>query len=139
MAAGIFEDLQHNALYPAANIYGTAISGTAALTGVDMQAAGADRISALATVSAISSSGNVTVKFQESDDDGTYVDITGATFTAFTTVNTSQLISFNVSKRYVRAYGTLNSGTSVTCQITLLAQAKQRPANFGGWQNETYQ
>lgn len=138
--ADIFQDLQHEALSPQpANTYGTAISSTAALTAIDLKDAGANRISALATVSVVTASGNVTVKFQESDDNVTFVDITGATFTAFTAINTAQLISFNVSKRYVQAYGTLNSGTSVTAQITVIAAAKQRPGNFGGWQNDTYQ
>lgn len=140
MAAGIFEDLQHDALTPKPlSTYGTAISGTGALLAIDLAEAGANRISALATISAIAGSGNVTVKIQESDDNVNFVDITGAAFTAFTTANTVQIISFNVSKRYVQAYGTLNSGTSVTAQISCLAQAKQRPANFGGWQNDTYQ
>lgn len=138
MAAGIFQDLQDNAIATVGNTFGTAVSATAGLTTVDMVNEVANRISAYLTSSAIASSGNVTVKIQESSDNSTWGDITGATFTATTAANDSQLISFNVTKRYVRGYATLNSGTSVTLQLTFFMQRRMVPANNGGWVNETY-
>lgn len=139
--AGIFEDLQHLAVVSAGNTYGTAISATGAQTTVDMKDCGANRITALANVSAIGSSGIVTIKIQESDTttDGDFADITGATFgSSFATVNTEQIKSFNITKRYVRAHATLVSGTSVTMAIIFLAQRKTTPVSNGGWVNDTY-
>lgn len=136
MSAGIFLDLASNAVTLALNTYGTAISSTAALTGVDCVDVVGNMMTAFMTVSAIGSSGNVTVKIQESSDDSTYTDISGATFTAASTVNTKQIISFQCKSRYARAYATLNSGTSVTMQITLLGQRRTTPSGNGGWVNE---
>ena len=135
--ANIFLDLASNAIKLAGNTYGTAVSSTAALTGVDCVDAVGNMMSALLTSSAVSGSGNVTIKIQESSDDSTYADITGATFTAVSAANDLQLISFPVTKRYLRCHGTLNSGTSVTLQVTFLAQRKVTPDAKGGWTNET--
>ena len=53
------------------------------------------------------------VKLQESSDDSTYTDISGATFTQVTDAASSQKISINTNdvKRYLRAVGTIG-GTS---------------------------
>lgn len=51
------------------------------------------------------------VKVQESDDDATYTDITGATFTQVTTTAATEVIFFQTNKRYVRFVVTLG-GTS---------------------------
>ena len=53
------------------------------------------------------------VKLQESSDDSTYTDISGATFTQVTNAASSQKISINTNdvKRYLRAVGTIG-GTS---------------------------
>lgn len=135
--ANIFLDLASNAKVAALNTYGTAVSSTAALTAVDCVDVVGNMMSAMLTTSAVSGSGNVTIKLQESADNVTFTDITGATFTAVTAANDLQIISFKPVQRYVQAYGTLNSGTSVTCQVTLIAQKRVTPTNSGGWSNTT--
>jgi len=141
MAAGIFLDLASQGILQAGNAGGTAISGTAGLTAVDLVDCGANMATATVTVSAVASSGNVTLKMQESatTTDGDFTDITSATFaTALTAAaQTPQMISFQFKKRYVRVYATLVSGTSVTAQTLILCQRKTTPASSGGWTNET--
>lgn len=136
--ANIFLDLENGAIKTAGNTFATPVSGTAGLTTVDMKDSVANYMSAILTTTAVAASGNVTVKIQESSDDSTWTDITGATFTAVTAAEALQLISFPVTKQYVRGYGTLNSGTSVTLQLVFLSQRRTTPANTGGWVNETY-
>lgn len=141
--ASMWEDLAGEGIFTAGNTYGTAVSGSGGLTTVDLVNAGNNRATAILTTTAVASSGNVTVKIQESTDDSTWTDITNAqtaaayTFAAATAANTLQAISFNTNKRYVRGYGTLNSGTSVTLQLTFIAQRKFNPADLPGWINET--
>lgn len=138
----IFQDLANNAIFTAGNTYGTAISGTGILTGVDLIDGVANRVAAMVTCSAVASSGNVTIKIQESSDNVTFTDlvdpITGVayTFSAITAANTVQLISFNTNKRYVAGYATLNSGTSVTAQLTFIADRRVTPTSKGGFVND---
>jgi len=134
--ANLHHDLTAECTFSALNTYGTAISSTAALTAVDCAAMASNMATAVITCSAVASSGNVTVKMQESSDNSTFTDITGATAT-ITTANTVTNLSFPVTKQYVRAYGTLNSGTSVTAQVTLITNRKYPPANTPSWTNET--
>jgi hypothetical protein len=65
------------------------------------------------------------VKLQESDDDLTFTDISGATFTQVTAANQRETINFRRSKRYVRAVATL-AGTSPTfiTSVTIHQQLK---------------
>jgi hypothetical protein len=133
MSAGIFLDLENNAIQSAGNTYGTAVSASGGLTAVDCVNMVGNRMTALLTSSAVAGSGNVTVKIQESTDDSTYTDITGATFTALTAANVTQIKSFNVIKQYVRGYATLNSGTSVTLQLQFLGQRRVTPISTGGF------
>ena len=56
---------------------------------------------------------SLTGKIQESDDDSTWTDVSGATFTAVTASNSLQVVSFDRAKRYVRHHRTA-SGTSPT-------------------------
>lgn len=138
----MFEDLGSNAIVTAGNAYGTAISSTAILTGVDLIDSGPNRVAALLTVTTVTGSGNVTIKIQESADNVTFTDIidpvTSAayTFAAATAINTTQLISFNTNKRYVAGYGTLNSGTSIVAALTFIADRKVTPTGKGGFVND---
>lgn len=124
----------------AGNTFNSAISGTAGLTTVDLKDAGADRISCFMAVTVVTAAGNVTLKFQQSADGTTWEDIVdnlGNTVSQnLTTVNTYFWKSFNVVQRYVRAYGTLNSGTSINAVIVFVAQQKYTPDDFGGWVND---
>lgn len=136
MSAGIFLDLASNAVIKVGSTFGTAITATGIQTGVDMVDVVGSMCSAILTTSAVAGSGNVTWKIQQSADNVTFTDISGATFTATTAANDQQIISFQVKSRYIAAFATLNSGTSVTSQITFLGQRRTVPANNGGWVND---
>lgn len=139
----MWEDLAGQAIQTAGNTFGTAVSATGGLTTVDLKDAGNNRATAILTSTAVAGSGIVGVKIQESTDDSTWTDITNPVtgsayaFTNVSAANDLQILSFNTNKRYVRGYGTLVSGTSVTLQLQFLAQRKMNPANTPGWINET--
>lgn len=141
--ASMIQDLAATGIITAGNTFNSAISGTGALTTVDFADQIHNRVTMLATVSVVTASGNVTIKAQESTDDSTWTDVLGVDGLAqditLSTVNTVQSVSFNVTKRYVRAYATLNSGTSVTAQILFVGTRQITPQNAaGGWVNESY-
>lgn len=93
---------------------------------VDVAAIGANTLSALLSVGAVSgTSPSLAVKMQASADGSTWVDISGATFTTVTSANQSQIIQFTMptpsntsdpAYRYVRAVATI-SGTSPSFAI----------------------
>jgi hypothetical protein len=56
------------------------------------------------------------VKVQESSDNSSFTDISGATFTQVTASNKTQLITFKRTKRYVRLVATI-AGTSPSFAI----------------------
>lgn len=140
--ANMFEDLASSIITGAGNTFGTAVSATGALTAVDFVDAGNNRISAIVTTTAVAGAGTADIKIQESTDNSTWTDLTNpVTATAYVfpqlnAANQTQFISFNVNKRYVRGYATIG-GTSVTLQLTFMAQRKVSPANTPGWINET--
>lgn len=136
MAAGIFLDLASNAVIGALNTFGTAVSATGDLLSVDAKDVVGNMATAILTTSAVSGSGNVTIRITESADNVTFTDVAGATFTAVTAANQQQIISFQTKKRYIGAASVLNSGTSVTCQVTFLGQRRTTPADNGGWVND---
>ncbi len=140
--AGIFQDLQHSALTPAAgNAFGTPITTTGALTSVDMKDAGANRITAMVTCTAVTGAGVATITLQESVDNSTWTTVGNSQsglFAAISAANTLQTQSFNVTGRYVRGNVTTFTGTSVTIALTFIAQAKMTPANNGGFENYSY-
>src|SRR5512134_2095049 len=88
-------------------------------TGIGVDTRGYDSLTFAVAVGAIVASGNMTVKVQHDDDPGfgTVADVAAADLVgAFTTplvTNTVQKIGYRGTKRYVRLFGTLNSGTSV--------------------------
>jgi len=66
-------------------------------------------------------------KFQDSADDSTYADITGATFTQVTTSTSVQTIRLLRTKRYVRYVGTIGGTTpSFACSAALIPPKKSR-------------
>lgn len=68
----------------------------------------------------------LTGKIQESSDNSTWTDVAGATFTAVTTSNNKQSISFQRTKRYLRHYRTV-SGTSPTfVLVALIGEQKKQ-------------
>jgi len=102
--------------------YGTAITTTTNGTGVDMvETYGlCTAYQLVATVSGTSPT--LDGKIQESDDNSTFTDISGATFTQVTASSNLQIISFQRTKRYVRWVGTI-AGTSPSFMVSALIQA----------------
>lgn len=97
-------------------------AGNATGQAVDTQ--GFDSLTFMVCVGAIAGAGNMTVKVQESVDlafstpiDVAAADLVGA-FTTPLVTNTVQKIGYRGTKRYVRLFGTLNSGTSVAVGAT---------------------
>lgn len=96
--------------------------------------------SAILSVGAVSGTqGTCDVKIQESTATNTgFTDITGATFTQFTTSNQVQIISFKPVKRYVRAYATFaGTFTSMLTGVNIFADRRFNPTGYPGWVNET--
>lgn len=90
---------------------------TASVNGQTVDMRGYNSALVAITVGAVAGSGNVTPKMQESDDDSTWSDVAAAdlqgSFPADLAADTVYKVGYLGSKRYVRAVGTLNSGTSV--------------------------
>lgn len=124
----------------------TAFTTTTNGSTVDLIDSNANMFSAVLMTGAVSGTqGTFDVKLQESTQTattGTWSDISGATFTQFTTsgvVATSgtQIISAQRQKRYVRAYVTMaGTYTSALFGVTIFSQRATTPANEGGWQTE---
>lgn len=69
---------------------------------------------AVQVIGAVGGTGpSLTGKIQESADNSTWTDVSGATFTAVTAANNVQTITFERTKRYVRHHRTV-SGTGPT-------------------------
>jgi hypothetical protein len=101
-----------------------AVNSAATVTGQTVDCRGFDSAAAVVTVGAIASSGNVTVKLQDSDNGSDWDDVTAAnlvgTFPAALLTNTAFDVGYIGGKRYVRAFGTLNSGTSVAYSVAIV-------------------
>ena len=99
------------------------ITATGNGTGVDVsQFVGSIAVS-LAAKNTAGTSPTLDVKLQESDDDSTYTDITGATFTQVTATDSFQKIGVDVrqTRGYLRYVGTIGGTTpSFTMGVSLL-------------------
>lgn len=102
-----------------------ALTATGNGTGVDTQGYD-DAMVVLETGAVSGTTPSMTVKIQESDDNSTFTDITGATFTAVTASNNSQVLrvtELNITrKRYLRAVATISGTTpsfTTACEILL--------------------
>lgn len=123
-----------------------ALTTTTFGTTVDLIDSNSNMASALLAVGAVSGTqGTFTVKMQESTQtttNGTWNDVSGATFTAFTTsgvagTSGAQIISFQRQQRYVRAYVTMaGTYTNALFGVAVFSQRATTPANEGGWANE---
>lgn len=92
--------------------------------GQSVDTRGYDSAAAFVTVGAIAGSGNVTVKLQDSPDNTNWTDVAAANlqgeFPAALLTNTAFLVGYLGTERYVRAVGTLNSGTSVAFSVGIV-------------------
>src|SRR5262245_4822583 len=95
------------------SVYPASVTSTAGGSSVDLINADG-RCFAIQVIGAVGgSSPSLAGKIEESDDDSTWSDVSGATFTAVTSSNNVQVISFERTKRYVRHHRTV-SGSSPT-------------------------
>jgi len=100
-------------------------------TGFDLQGsndAEGDAVVILDCGAATAGTNPTNVKLQDSADNTTFTDITGATFTQVTSTASQQKLSFNANdvNRYVRAVATIGgtSSPAFTASVTLLFSKK---------------
>jgi len=111
-------DIPNNAQINAA-LTPRVITTTTSSNSQDFQA-GDGRCCAIQQIGAVTgTSPSLAGKIQESSDGTNWTDISGATFTAVTTADNVQSISFDRTKRYLRYVATL-TGTSPNFQIAAL-------------------
>lgn len=109
-----------------------AVNSAATVTGQTVDLRGFDSAAAIYSVGAVASSGNVTVKLQDSNNGSDWDDVAAANlvgaFPAALLTNTVGRVGYTGGKRYLRAFGTLNSGTSVSYGVVVVTgNATQKP------------
>jgi hypothetical protein len=109
-----------------------AVNSAATVTGQTVDLRGFDSAAAVVAVGAIASSGNVTVKLQDSANGSDWADVPAAglvgAFPAALVANSALRVGYIGGNRYLRAFGTLNSGTSVAYSVAIVAgNASQKP------------
>lgn len=104
------------------------------VTGTAVDTAGFESVLLTVNVGAVAGAGDVTLKLQHSDTttDGDFVDVPAAqlqgAIPAALVASTSYKQGYLGAKRYVRAKGTLNSGTSVAYGASfILGNARSAP------------
>lgn len=139
--ANIFLDGKNN-LIGGVSFVPAALTTTTNGTPVDLMSMVGNQGSAMMVVGAVSGTqGTLDVKLQEcTSTNGTFTDITGATFTQVTTSGLTttalQLCNFKPVKRYVRAYATFaGTFTNMLFGVNIFGQGRTMPANEGGWDN----
>lgn len=102
-----------------------AVNSAATVTGQTVDLRNFDSAAAVVTVGALAGAGNVTVKLQDSDNGSDWDDVAAGNligaFPAVLLINTALRVGYVGGKRYLRAFGTLNSGTSVTYSVAVVA------------------
>lgn len=134
--ANIFGDLKNNLIF-GVDRYPAAATASANGSGVDMQDHIGATLTALLFVGTVSgTSPTLDSKVQESSDNSTFTDVSGATFTQVTASNSSQQVLFKPTKRYVRVAHTIaGTSPSFTVGAMFLGQYRHTPTNDGGWDN----
>src|SRR5262249_51222659 len=111
-------DLQNQAQL-GASVYPASVNDTNNGSSIDLIDADG-RCFAMQVIGAVTgTTPSLTGKIQESDDNSTWSDVSGATFTAVPASNNVQVITFDRSKRYVRHFRTV-SGTTPTFLLGVL-------------------
>lgn len=119
------QDLNSNCLLQPA-LYPVTQSGALTGTSQDM-IAGSNRCFAIQMVGAVNTLTTWDVKVQESNDGSTnWTDVSGAAFATVTAASNTQCITFDRTKRYLRAFGTL-VGTNVVVSILFGEQLISAP------------
>lgn len=114
-----------NSVSTQASKYPVAITSTTNGTGLDMIETDG-LCTAIQWVSTVSgTSPTLDGKIQESEDNSTFTDVSGATFTQVTASTNIQIISFQRTKKYVRWTGTI-AGTSPSFIVGALIQGQKK-------------
>jgi hypothetical protein len=95
-------------------------------TGIDMADTGPELYAILENGTTSGTSPTLDVKIQESDDNSTYSDITGAAFTQLTAAGGERILVRNRTKRYVRALGTIGGSSTPTFTYSVLICAPKK-------------
>lgn len=91
-------------------------------TGIDLADTGPELFAFLNNGTTSGTTPTLDVKLQESSDNSTFTDITGATFTQLTAAGNEVIRVANRTKRYVRAATTIaGTSPSFACAVTLIA------------------
>lgn len=100
-------------------------TGTSTGTGVDVMGYG---VIVNAVAGAITAGGSVSIHLEESDDDVTYADVVGSTFTSLSTANQNSVVEkeYTGSKQYVRANATV-TGAAAIYGVNVLKQTAYSP------------
>ncbi|HEX3148465.1 MAG TPA: hypothetical protein VHR66_10300 [Gemmataceae bacterium] len=96
-----------------ASVYPVSVNDTNTGSAIDMFDGDGSCFAAQVIGAVTGTSPSLTGKIQESSDNSTWTDVSGATFTAVTASNSVQTITFERTKRYLRHARTV-SGTSPT-------------------------
>ena len=119
------QDFPNNAIVGAGVTPRTATTTVTGATGDFVSGDG--RCTAIQQVGTLSgTSPSLAGKIQESSDQTTWTDVSGATFTAVTTNDNVQAISFDRTKRYLRYVGTITgTSPSIPLAVVVTEQKKQ--------------
>ncbi len=94
-------------------------------TGIDLADTGPELYAILENGTTSGTSPTLDVKIQESDDNSTFSDISGATFTQLTAAGAERILVRNRTKRYVRAVATIGgTSPSFACMVLICAPKK---------------
>ena len=109
-----------------------AVHSAATVTGETVDTRGFESAMVAITVGAIAGSGNVTPKLQHSVNDSDWDDVAAADllgeFPEELVASTTYKVGYRGGRRYLRVFGTLNSGTSVAyAAAVILGHPAQRP------------
>ena len=111
-------DVQNDALI-GVSVYPVSVNDTNTGSAVDMIDADGSCFAIQVVGAVTGTSPSLAGKIQESSDNTTWTDVTGATFTAVTASNNVQTITFERTKRYLRHFRT-TTGTSPTFPLGVL-------------------
>jgi hypothetical protein len=118
------QDFPNNAILGAGVTPRTATASVTGNTGDFVSGDG--RCTAIQQVGSVAgTSPNLAGKIQESSDQSAWTDVSGAAFTAVTTSDNVQAISFDRTKRYLRYLGTI-TGTSPSFALAVVVTEQKK-------------
>ena len=102
-----------------------AVTGSDGGASIDL-GEGDGRCFAIQQIGSVAGSGaTVTGKIQESSDNSTFTDVSGATFTAVNSTGNLQVITFERTKRYVRHFRTVAGSSPSILLSAVIGQQKK--------------